>query len=272
LPVLIHYEIQPLFLDIDDKHYQPPQEAYTDQILSSADAVLLVATYGKRPDPAIVSHLQEHRKIIIEDYATLSPLCNDPVYGAARIYSLPKTLPTPDGGLAILPQDTRTSKLRAHKLSLTFIKNLFKLLPGIASRIARVRDTVSYSSNSASWSGITEPSNITKVIFDEYCKKPTPEGVDERYSYCYPLRVRDPGQALQKLRQHGISAERIWHRPIISHPEAKKRFNLDLNKYPNTMKIASEVVCVPLFHIDDQQSYDHYVRTLQKILADLLCE
>jgi len=272
LPVLTRYDMQPIFLDIDNETYQPSFETYTDEILNKADAVLLVATYGKKPDQAVVSFLKDRGKIIIEDYAMRSPLLNDPIDGMARIYSLPKTLPTPDGGIVILPKGTQIQELKRHHLSFAFIKNLFKLLPLIAPFIARIRDVGSYTPSSASWNGATTPSNITSVIFSEYCKKTVPKQVDEEYSYCYPLRVKNPREAVRQLRKHGISPERIWHQPIIFHSEAKKHFKLEQSDYPKTMKIASEIVCAPLWHIENQKAYNQYVEKLQEILADLLCE
>lgn len=264
-PVLRTYDIKPIFLDVDPAIYQPPLSAYTDELLNKADAALLVATYGRRPDDVVISRIQNSGTVVIEDYAMRSPLLREPLAGSARIYSLPKTIPMPDGGLAVLP---KSSNLRAlpQGPSRSSLKSVLKLLPGVALLVAALRDALARGQSAPSWDGIADASALTRTIFAEYSNEEAhvPPGP---FPYCHPLRVEDPARAAQMLTRRGIHAERIWNRPIVANPDVQEHYALDPRDYPETMRIAERIVCAPLWHITDEKTFEKYTLYLQKVSA-----
>jgi hypothetical protein len=261
-PLLLAYNISPLFLDVEEKTYQPPVHAYTDELLDEADVVLLVATYGKEPDETVMTLLKDRQKVIIEDYAMRSPLLRDPIHGSARIYSLPKTLPVPDGGLAVLPKNIKIRTFQSRHFSLVFLKNALKLLPGVAPLIARLRDALNREQPSPSWSGMQTASALTKAILSDYCTRRPERPALPAYTYCHPMHTGDPARTVRKLMRHGISTERIWSRPIVANRDVCAHYSLDDAKFPKTHHIASGIVCAPLWYLKNRDDYQNYVATL----------
>lgn len=272
LPILKHYNIHPIFLDVSEENYQPPLSAYTDEVLRKADAVLLVATYGEEPAEEVLSLLKQKNKVIIEDYAACNPFAKSELRGAARLYSLQKTLPVPDGGLAIMPRGSKMSALAPHRLSLEFSKNVLKLLPLGAHLINALRRGAGVNRSSATWRGKTRQSNFSSAVLCDVCVRPKTEKKISRYSYCHPFRVANRKRALQLLLADRICAEPIWQNPLIFHPEARSLFDIDANVFPRTKKIAGEIVCVPLWHIQNEAEYQAYVKHLKEALAEELCQ
>jgi len=267
-PVLQTYNIKPIFIDVDEKTYQPPLRAYTDKLLRTADAVILVATYGASPDQAVIERLKVYKKVIIEDYAMCNPLHPVPLIGAARIYSLPKTMPVPDGGLAIMAKSNLVPYIAPHRFSLGFAKNVLKLLPGIGPLIAKLRNWLKDTQTKPTWDKIKQPSNLTKNILQKWCQS-APANTDTTYLYCHPMTVTDPNLAVASLHSVGISAEKIWHQPIIMNHDVQAAYELSPTQFPATVKLAKTIVCAPLWHITDEASYHNYLSKLKKILANL---
>lgn len=272
LPVLIHYKIKPIFVDVDKLTFQPALSAYTDKILTEANAVLLVATYGRKPDEEIISLLKNKNKIIIEDYAGRSPLLRDPLISHARIYSLPKTLPVPNGGLAIIQKESVQTTASVSATSSASIKNVLKLLPLVAPLLALLRTILRHEQTSASWRKIAAPSRLTQTILATICKNTTEKEPLRPYTYCYPMMVNNPRKSLRKLALAGISAERIWHTPIIVNEKAIQLYNISIDEFPVTRNISLKIICVPLWHIENEEAYRQYIQKLQQVLPEFCGE
>jgi dTDP-4-amino-4,6-dideoxygalactose transaminase len=264
LPILIRYNITPVFLDVEKETYHPNISHYVS-VVNRIDGAILVATFGAPLSTEVVTFLKKHGKIIIEDYAHVPlPTHSETISGDARIYSLPKTLPVPDGGLAVLPTQTNV-ELRSHIFSLSYVKNVLKLLPLVAPIVASIRNSLRFSKEHIPpWSCPMRPSTLTSFLLPRTSRTKHNEFP---YKYCHPFLVKDPERAIKLLREKGISAERIWHHPLILHKEAQRRFNLSSKDYPITTYIAEHIVCVPLWHISNKQHYQKYLENLQKVLA-----
>jgi len=279
LPILECYRITPVFLDIDDKTFQPPMSAYTPSVLKKIDAVVLVATYGGPISEEIISLLKKHRKIVIEDYAHRKlPKSAETLQGDARCYSLPKILPVTNGGIAVLPEHLKQkSNMRRYRLTLASTKNWLKLfkVPNIIiawlKYILRTRATATDTSTKALWDGVRTPSRTTiRMLHHALLESHNREdrGWEPPWQYCAPLRAPSVQSAKHALFRHGIIAERLWYDPIVTHPRTRKLWSVRESDYPHTHTAACEIVCVPLWHIRSEDSYERYMEHLENTLAD----
>ncbi|MCI0619608.1 DegT/DnrJ/EryC1/StrS family aminotransferase [Candidatus Wolfebacteria bacterium] len=261
LPVLRHYDITPVFIDIDPKTFEPAPESYADDFLARVDAVLLVATYGNTIPRASRAKIRNAGKITIEDYAHVA-LPREPVttiHGHARYYSLPKTLSVPDGGLAIFHKDVAPPNLPPHTKTPEFFKNCLKLFNPFTTLVAHLKSLREARQTTPVWKRIEEPSIITKrLLYYFLYENPPAEG----RRYCYPFIVLNPDSAQQLLLENGIAAERLWLDPI--------GLFRTYGAYPNTERAAVSVICAPGWHIHTKEKEKTYLALLKNILTGQL--
>lgn len=260
LPVLRHYDITPVYLDIGED-FQPRESSYA----GSFDAAIVVATYGREPDHAIVDALTNRGIVVIEDYAHV-PLPSHPVtemHGAARYYSVGKTLPVPAGGIAVLSRNTRlVENLPRARMTLSFIKDTKKLLPFVATLVTMLRFLLLRGRKPGvpSWRGIASMHRLSERFLYHALHHPhTAQSVAE-FRYCYPITAESPRATQWKLLQNGIIAERIWDTLIIDADGADRRM------FPNAARAARHTLCVPLWHVRDEDQEAAYEARLQRIL------
>lgn len=260
LPVLKHYNIEPVFLDIDPLTYQPAESAYE----TPCDAALIVATYGKLPNPSIIQSLRNRGTIVIEDWAhvALPTTPIDRIDGDARYYSLSKTLPVPDGGLAIIPKGHVSGSTLGHPhTTFTSIKDVKKLMPFAATTIALARFFFSQNkvaSHPPAWHGLAHLRRISRRFLGHALASQ-----NERSSaYCHPIRVNDLRTAQGRLFKNNIIAEPLWNHPIIEATE------IDRSQFPNTIEAAQHTLCVPLWHVRTGNDTRAYEQKLKDALPD----
>lgn len=269
LPVLKHYHIEPVFLDIDPLTYQPTESAYE----TPCDAALIVATYGKLPNPSVTRSLRSRGTIVVEDWAHV-PLPTIPVEhidGDARYYSLSKTLPVPDGGLAVIPTTLGSDPMRGvrpRRYTLTAIKDLKKIWWFVAYTLALVRIFILPSRDTTlapSWHGVARIRPWSRRFLGHALNEPRTQSG----GYCYPIRVDDPQAAQRRLFDpppperadgEGIITERLWEHPIIDLT------NIDRTAFPNTDDAARHTLCVPLWHIKTDEEMGAYQKRVSQIL------
>ncbi len=258
LPVLKHYSIEPVFLDIDPLTYQPTESAYE----TKCDATLIVATYGKLPSPSIIQSLRNRGIVVIEDWAHMAlpttPI--DRIDGDARYYSLSKTLPVPDGGLAIIPKGhVIASTLTQPRTTLTSIKDVKKLLWVNAAVIMCLRLLFSRNkkpSHAPTWNSLARMRRLSRRYLGHALEKRKAS-----MGYCYPIQVSNPGTAQKRLFKHGIIAERLWNHPIIEATE------IDRSPFSNTIEAAQHTLCIPLWHIKTNEEMLVYKKRVSDIVG-----
>lgn len=260
LPVLEHYEIEPVFLDIDPLTYQPAESAYE----TPCDVALIVATYGKLPNPSIIQSLRNRGTVVIEDWAhvALPTTPIDRLDGDARYYSLSKTLPVPDGGLAVIPKGHVSGSILGHPhATLTSIKDMKKLFWFNTALITLLRLLFSRdtkSSRAPAWSGLAHMRRISRRFLGHALVNQ-----NERSSaYCHPIRVKNLRTAQHRLLKNGIIAEPLWNHPIIEVT------NIDRTAFPNTIEAAQHTLCVPLWHVRTGNDTRAYEQKLKDALPD----
>ncbi len=260
LPVLQHYKIDPVFLDIDPLTYQPSESAYD----TTCDIALIVATYGRLPNTTIIQSLRSRGTIVIEDWAHVglptTPI--DRIDGDARYYSLSKILPVPDGGLAVIPKGHVCGSTFAHpRTTITSIKDMKKLVPFAATIVTLVRFLFSRKqagSHPPLWNGLAHMRRVSR----RYLGHALVEHNRGSSAYCYPIQTSQPRTAQYRLFKNGIIAERLWEHPIIEATDA------DHTLFPNTDNAAQHVLCVPLWHVQTGNEMRAYEQKLKNVLAD----
>jgi hypothetical protein len=261
LPVLRHYDITPLFVDIDPESFTPASASYTEELLSRCDAVLVVATYGRAVPRTITTQLKRAGKTVIEDYAHV-PLPREPIttlQGHARYYSLPKTLAVPDGGLAVLPNTTSQPELPQRTRTAEFVKNCLKLFNPFTTMVAHLKSLRESRLAAPNWNRVEKPSIATMHLLYYFLYEHPPE---EGRRYCYPFYVENPDAAQQLLLKNGIAAERLWLDPIGLHRT--------FGGYPNTERAAASVICAPGWHLRTKGQEKTYLALLKNILTGQL--
>lgn len=260
--VLKHYHITPYFLDIDPDTFQPTAEAY-QAIAPKIDALYLVATYGDPVSDEIYNAIDTDKVIVIEDRAHCT-LPQEPtaIQAHACLYSLPKTSATPDGGIAVVPKNgIRTFPHSG--ISVGYIRNAIKLIRPFNTLLTKIKKNVNISVGST-WEKIREPHRLSINLLGAYLEKRT--HADFVPKYCYPFYTRDPQRAKELLIKNGITAQRIWNRPIALSYET------DLQNYPHTQNAAESIICAPGWHIRSKDEEERYVRKLENILSDNLTQ
>lgn len=260
LPVLEHYGIEPVFLDIDPLTYQPAESAYE----TPCDAALIVATYGRLPSASIIQSLRNRGTVVIEDWAHV-PLPTAPIDridGDARYYSLSKTLPVPDGGLAVIPKGHVSASTLGHpRITRTSIKDVKKLFTLNTMLITLVRLLFSQErmiSRAPSWHGLTRIRSWSRRFLGHALNEmPTRGG-----GYCYPIRVSNPRKAQWRLFMKGIIAEPLWDHPILDAAGVTR------TAFPNTDDAAQHTLCVPMWHIQTGNEMRAYEQKLKDALPD----
>ena len=251
LPVLDAYEIQPVFLDIDQKTFTPSNKSYTEDLLKEVDAVLLVATYGLVPEKSLIEKIKSLGKVVIEDYAHVHfPKTETRISSDARYYSLPKLMPVADGG--ILVRNSQTSKESASSdpgpkfrepeaLSLLTLKNwlkIFALPQFLISYFSILRNKK--MTKIPAWRGIDKANCSTERILYYYL---TNEKVLWRAhdKYCQPVLVSNPHKAQVFNLVNGVISLRIWQDPIIFYADQNP------DNFPVTKEVSGHILCSPYF-------------------------
>ncbi len=276
LPVFEQYNITPVFLDIDPPTFKPPRNAYTASIVETVDAVLLVATYGMPAPEEIIEFLKAKGKIVIEDFAHCSlPYTPEKILGDARCYSLAKTLPVMDGGVAVFREKKEINiPLSRKSISLASLKNWLKLFPTTNAILTHVKSYIreiapeGAIAPSLHFSGIHRPSQTTiRILRSLLTREKRKPRESLSFTYCHPFCVSEALFSERIFKKNGIAAERVWFDPIIMHPRAHSLWNINPKDYPNTLETAEHIVCAPLWHISSEQEERQYIEHLKKILA-----
>ncbi len=258
LPVLTHYHIEPVFIDSNPDTFSLDAQSYTGSFKSA----LVVATYGKIPDASRITSLKERGVLIIEDYAHV-PLPDSPeVISHPRYYSVAKTLPVPDGGIALIPKEKKNPHTHTQaQISLHTIKNRIKVWRPAAGFVFWLRTKIQKTETHApSWHGITAMSTCTHRLLS-YALLHKTTSAPLPFTYCYPIQVSSPQKKQKNLLQHGIISEQIWNPIIVDMVDTD-------TKYPNAQDKKRRTLCVPLWHIRTQQELLAYENTLKHVLPN----
>ncbi len=284
-PILKQYNIEPVFLDIDTKTFQPSVEEIKNKITPKAKALLVCHTYGLPADmEAILALAKENNLLVIEDCAhCFGAKINGQFvgsFGDAALFSLYKSFPCLRGGLAILPSPSlplspflpllpsthfNFRDLLSLLNSFSFFAFLFKKFGGdIAPKILRQEkladiaglNRVSLNLFAAFLSDFEQ--NIEKrkelaLFFQQglnglgFETQPSKNNVFCFLSALVPANLAEKRDDIgYSLTQKGIFCTRNWHTPIILHPEARAYYFINRSDFPGTIAASQRIINFPL--------------------------
>jgi len=239
-PILNRHKITPVFLDIDKETFIPPDSSYTEDLLASTDAVLVVATYGNIPSKTLIERIRSLGKIVLEDYAhvALPKKSNQNILGDARYYSLPKMLPVPDGGLLVSNKKHDSKKLPRNKTTLKNWLKLFKFPQFLISYLSSLKKDTPAARNTFQNHVVKNACLTTEKILLQHLTSEN-SAFEARVKYCIPELVENPREKQKYYFKQGVATARIWHDPIILSTQE------NIEKFPNTKYVFERILCKP---------------------------
>lgn len=281
-PILKHYNIKPIYLDIDLKTFLANVSEIERKITPQTKSVLICHTYGLPVEMDKILEIAEKYNLkIIEDCAHNAPPTSPEKFGDCAFFSFAKLFPTIDGGMLVSKNPTGL-KLENYKFKLSNLIKFARLFPSLAnlSEIFR-KEEKTLAANE-----FTLPQKASKIslkIFEFYLKN-LEESVRKRiklaeyfqkklieigfevqepknntFNYLSALvpKNSDRDELFNKLRKKHIFCSRIWHKPIYL-----SRLPADPN-LPNTAEAAKRIINFPLQNWFTEKDID-------KIIAGIL--
>ena len=271
LPIFKHYNIKPIFLDIEPKTFNIQISEIEKKITTATKSILICHTYGLLNDMDKISDIaKQHNLKIIEDCAHVFPKKPD---GNCAFFSLPKFLPVVNGGMLVCKNPIGVN-LKKPKLKLPDLIKFLRLFPSLAAFSEKFRR--SYEKNNK-FSEPTKPfkcslrilgwylDNYEKQIskrakLAEYFHKKLQEIGFQSAGIAYisalvPKNInRD--ELFYKLRKKNIFCARIWHKPIYPEP-------------PNTNEAAKRIINFPLQNWFTEKDIDKILECLKRSINQL---
>lgn len=285
-PILDHYKIKPIFLDIDLKTFHIKTEDIQSKITPNTKSILVCHTYGLPFDiAALKSNFPSI--VVIEDCAHAFLVKNAGTLGDIAFFSLYKQFPALRGGMVACPRDWQV-KLPATKFNfrdlisfLNYFAPLSFLFKKFGSDIApkmlrkeKLEEPGAINNASlnlfANFFGEAEKllehrKKLALLLQGEFQKLGLAVQEGKGNVFCY-LSVLVPkemtpmrDEIVKRLRNYGIFCTRIWHTPII----------LNQDEFPNTFEAAKRIINVPLQNHYSEKDIKFIVQSFKKVFLYL---
>lgn len=251
LPIFEHYNIKPIYLDIDLKTFNIKISEIERKITPQTKSILVCHTYGLPVEiDKVLEVAKKHNLKIIEDCAHVFPL---KVSGDCAFFSLPKFLPVIGGGMLVCKKPIKIN-LKKYGFKISNLIKLARLCPYLATFSEKFRK----AEKTLAVRRFTPPKQAPKCslkIFNWYLdnlEKPLEKRTELAKYFQEKLKKigfqTSPGityisalvpgnvnrdELFYKLRKKGVFCSRIWQKPI----------NPDL---PNTAEAARRIINFPL--------------------------
>jgi dTDP-4-amino-4,6-dideoxygalactose transaminase len=284
-PILKHYNIKPIYLDIDLKTFNINASEIEQKITPQTKSILICHTYGLPVEmDKILEIAEKHNLKIIEDCAHMFP---STIYGDYTFFSLPKFLPSVNGGILISKKPINYS-LSDYKFTLGNIIKFARLFP-ILAKISELFRTQSKGNQGEikgeSRGNPRKASKLSLKIFNWYLDN-FEEQISKRTELAkyFQEKLRKIGFEVQKsenntfiyisalvpeslnrdelfkkLRKKGIFCSRIWQKPIIS----------DKQRFPNTYESSKRIINFPLQNWFSQKDVDEIINDILSALNSI---
>ncbi|MDO8601238.1 MAG: DegT/DnrJ/EryC1/StrS family aminotransferase [bacterium] len=301
-PILKHYNITPIFLDVDLRTFHIKISDIKNKITPDTKSILVCHTYGLpfdvdalRSDPALAGS----DLVIIEDCAHNLLAGNA---GDVSFFSLYKQVPSLRGGMLACPKDWQA------ELPETFFnfRDLLSLLNYFWPFAFFFKKFGSdYAKAHLRESKLTKPGGINRVsvnlfadFFDSFKNSSDRRrklalllrqelsslGFEVQQSgdsphfanvFCYlsalaPKHLTEKrDEIVQKLKKYRVFCTRIWHAPIILNPEVQKEYGLNPAEFPNTVEAAKRIINFPLQDHYSEKDVKNIIKAVKSVLSDL---
>ena len=268
LPILKHYNIKPIFLDIDLRTFNVIISEIEQKMTPKTKSILVCHTYGLLNDmDKILEIARKYNLKIIEDCAHIFP---KKLQGDCAFFSLPKFLPVVNGGMLICKNLIEVG-LKKTKFKISDLIKFLRLFPFLTTfsekfrrsyektnRFIEPKKPFNCSLRILSWH-LDNLENQTKKrtelakYFQEQLQKIGFQ-VSPGTTFISALAPENINrdELFNKLRKKNIFCSRIWHQPII----------LDKEKYPNSYETAQRIINFPLQNWFMEKNIDKMVKCL----------
>jgi dTDP-4-amino-4,6-dideoxygalactose transaminase len=272
-PILKHYNIKPIYLDIDLKTFHANLDNVESKITAKTKSILICHTYGLPAEMnKILEIAKKYNLKIIEDCAHLHlfGLPRTESRGNCAFFSFAKLFPTIDGGM-LVSKNPIGFKLENYKFKLSNLIKFARLFPSLAnlSEIFR-KEEKTLATNE-----FTLPRKASKIslkIFDFYLKNleeliqkriklaeyfqkklieigfGMQESKNNTFTFLSALVPKnlDRDELFNKLNKKHIFCSRIWHKPIYPN-------------LPNTAEAAKRIINFPLQNWFKEKDIDRII-------------
>lgn len=263
LPIFKHYNIKPIYLDIDLKTFNIRPDDIEKKITSKTKSILVCHTYGNPADmDKILKIAKKYNLKVIEDCAHLAlGSLSRGIRGNCAFFSFSKLCPTINGGMLV--NNSIKVDLKKYKCKLSNLIKFIRLFPALASLSEKFRK--SYEKKAE----LTIPRKASKRslrVFNWYLDQ---KGEEELIKYFHkklkglgfqvspgityisalvPKNInRD--KLFNKLRKKGIFCSRIWYKPIYPN-------------LPNTSKASKRIINFPFQNWFSKKDIDKIIKII----------
>ena len=254
-PILAHFNIKPIYLDIDLKTFHADLSNIESRITANTKSILICHTYGLPVElDKILEIAKKYNLKIIEDCAHFFP---EKIDSDCAFLSFAKLMPVIDGGMLICKNPVEII-LPKYKSKISNLIKFFRLFPIFANLSEKFRSSESIlpsnkfslprkaSKNSLrilDWylGACKEQVSRRKELAKYFQEKLIEIGFDVQepennvFTYLSALVPQNINrdELFNKLRKKGIFCSRIWQNPLFP----------DL---PNTQEAAKRIINFPL--------------------------
>jgi len=276
-PILKHFNIKPIYLDIDLKTFHADLSNIESKITPNTKSILICHTYGLPVDMDNVFKIAEKYNLkVVEDcaHAWLSKISRDCLF-----FSFAKLFPVINGGMLVCKKSINV-ELKNYKFKLINILKFLRLFPVLATLSEKFRNNEKKLTNDK----LTEPrkasKNSLKII--NFCLNSAKQQTEKRielaeyfqekllklgfevqdsknntFTYLSALVPKNINRdkLFYKLRKKNIFCFRIWHKPLF--------LNL-----PNTSEAAKRIINFPLQDWFSEKDIDRMAETIKLIFSE----
>jgi len=296
VPILRHYNIKPIFLDIDPATFNIKTEEINRKITPQTKAILVSHTYGLPMDVQKIREATNNQLLIIEDCAHSFGATTGRA-GDVSFFSLYKQLPTLRGGMLVCPKDWNVVLPKTYFNFRDFISFLNYFWPfafffkkfgsEIAPRMLRKEKLSAPAGiNRASLSLFADFFDDTQKflanrqklarLFQQELKGlgfQVQESKDNVFCYLTTLVPQNimgkRDEIVRKLRKYGVFCTRIWHTPIILNRDAQESYQINLAEFPNTVEASRRVINFPLQNHYTEKDIKKMIEAVKKVLQTI---
>jgi len=302
-PILNHYNITPVFLDIDLKTFHIKIEEIKNKITPEVKSILVCHTYGLPIDIRAVKLAVGEGVVVIEDCAHAFLAQKNGVFagnmGDISFFSLYKQLPSLRGGMLACPQNWQVvlPKTAFNLRDLLSFLNYFWPFAFFFKKFGQA-----FAKTHLRESKLTRPGGIIRAslslfsdFFDEFKgslekrKKLALKFQEELKNlgfevqtptdnvFCY-LSVLVPkaltgkrDRIVQELKKHHVFCTRIWHTQgvIILNREVREKYRIDLAEFPNTVEAAQRIINFPIQNHYREKDIKKITKAITKVISSL---
>lgn len=295
-PILKHYNITPVFLDIDLKTFHIKIEEIKNKITPEVKSILVCHAYGLSIDVKAVKAAVGEGVVVIEDCAHNILAGNS---GDVSFFSLYKQLPTLRGGMLVCPKDwfIDLPKTSFSLRDLLSFLNYFWPFAFVFKKFGS-----DYAKAHLRESKLTKPGGIIRAslsLFSDFFEE-LKDSLEKRKRlalmfqkelerlgfevqepsgnvFCYlsvlvpKVLVEKRDEIVQELKRYHIFCTRIWSDKyvIILNKDVQKEYQINLAEFPNTLEAAQRVINFPLQNHYTEKDIKKMIGAVKKIVSQL---